>query len=245
MAKRKQRKRKKQYTLENILASISIFFLVFGALIKNTNETLYMISAYLFIVFAIIAVLFDIKRKLRIKKSNNMLHKQPSYKEKREFEIIGDNLSEDSSTSVACSNSQNEELNQISQIKNIKVTKAETISENTIKAFNDLVKKANTQTSNEILEVLSDFEELDIKFSIIKELSNNFMSDLSYIELKKEILNNIINDKFRKTSNIKKKKKERLLSLYDELNACKSRSNEYDDIFDKYIELINKSINKI
>lgn len=103
------------------------------------------------------------------------------------------------------------------------------------KCFYECLYKANCQKSEEILEVLIEFDDLDNAFLEIKKIKPTFMNRQEYDEAKNNIIDNIINEKFRKCFRNEKKKKEKLKSLLDELYVCKRRYPEYYEILNKYI----------
>lgn len=116
------------------------------------------------------------------------------------------------------------------------------IIDSKINHFNLCLNMANQQTTKEILEVLFDFDDLDKAYADIKKIKSNFMNRNAYEETKLNILDYIINDKFSKCCGNKRKKKEKLKALLDELYVCKRRYPEYKEIFEKYILNIKKYV---
>lgn len=119
------------------------------------------------------------------------------------------------------------------------------VNEKTIK---DLVKKfhkkldiASSQDSKEILECLKDFDDLDSVFYVIKDSNYDFMSEEKYLEVKNDILNNIIQEKI---NNIEKysRKKEKYRALFDEINVCQARYPLYKNVYFNNLQLIKNKI---
>ncbi len=109
--------------------------------------------------------------------------------------------------------------------------------------FNKCLDIVNQQKTNELLEVLIEFEDLDKAYLKVKNTNPKFMPRNLYDETKLNILDNIISDKFRKYSGSKKKKNEKMKSLLDELYVCKRRYPEYKEILEKHITNVNSNIN--
>ncbi len=99
----------------------------------------------------------------------------------------------------------------------------------------------NSQESDEILECLIEMEELNKIYKQIIEVDDEFMDDLSYLRLKESALSKIID---KKIASIKgQKKKERLNALIEEIETCRKRYPEYNEIFVEKTNVIKEKIN--
>ena len=109
--------------------------------------------------------------------------------------------------------------------------------------FYDLLNEVKTQDTNEILECLIEMENLDNLYREIKERNYSFMEDLEYLKLKEDTLDEIIKEKIKKIKT-EKKKKEKLTSLQDELETCRDRYPEYNEVYIKNKRRITIALKK-
>ncbi|MBR3198433.1 MAG: hypothetical protein IKG27_00280 [Bacilli bacterium] len=100
---------------------------------------------------------------------------------------------------------------------------------------------ANSQESDEILECLIDMEELNKTYKQIAELDDEFMDDISYLRLKESALSKIIDKKIESIKG--QKKKERLKALLEEIEICRKRYPEYNEIFVEKTNMIKEKLN--
>lgn len=98
--------------------------------------------------------------------------------------------------------------------------------------FYNTLNEVTKQKTGEILECLIEMEKLDNIYREIKERHYSFMDDLSYLKLKEDTLDKIIKEKIE-TIKTGKKKKEKLTSLQDELETCRNRYPEYNEVYIK------------
>lgn len=109
--------------------------------------------------------------------------------------------------------------------------------------FYNLLHEVKTQDTNEILECLIEMEKLDNLYREIKERHYSFMGDLEFLKLKEDALDEIIKEKINKLKK-EKKKKEKLTSLQDELETCRNRYPEYNEVYIKNKRRITIALKK-
>lgn len=100
--------------------------------------------------------------------------------------------------------------------------------------FQDKLEIVKSQHTSEILECLVEMESLDEIYREIEANNYNFMSGNEYLDMKKEILDTIIKDKIETVKRSKTKKK----SLIGELEECRERYPQYNEIFIENKEII-------
>ncbi len=107
--------------------------------------------------------------------------------------------------------------------------------EDLIDRFYENLNIVSSQTTQEILECLIEMENLDQLYTQIVKIDKNFMNDISYLKLKEKTLSNIIDEKI---INIKSgtKVKENLKGLLDEIDVCRKRYPQYNEV---YVEKTN------
>lgn len=93
--------------------------------------------------------------------------------------------------------------------------------------FQDKLEIVKSQHTSEILECLVEMESLDEIYKEIELNNYNFMNEHEYLNLKKEILDKIIKDKIEEIKKSKTKKK----SLIGELEDCRERYPQYNEVF--------------
>jgi len=103
--------------------------------------------------------------------------------------------------------------------------------------FQDKLEIVKSQHTTEILECLVEMESLDEIYKEIEANNYNFINENEYLNMKKDILDNIIKDKIEDIKRSKTKKK----SMIGELDGCRERYPQYNEIFIENKEsLINK-----
>lgn len=93
--------------------------------------------------------------------------------------------------------------------------------------FREKLQIVKTQKTDEILECLIEMDGLDDIYREIEENDYDFLDEQTYLNTKKEILDTVIKDKIASTKNSKTKKK----SLIGELDGCRERYPQYNEIF--------------
>lgn len=102
--------------------------------------------------------------------------------------------------------------------------------------FQDKLEIVKSQHTSEILECLVEMESLDEIYSEIEANNYNFMSGHEYLNMKKEVLDKIIKDKIETVKRSKTKKK----SLIGELEGCRERYPQYNEIFIENKDILTK-----
>lgn len=217
----------------------------------------YIFFYLIYFVISIIVGLFAgfFSKSTEISKSKNSLNERNTQLKKvydsQDFKFCtncGTKLRNKANFCTNCGNKLNDTVNNDIKDNTPKLTKTifseydDSLYEK-INDFNKCLYIANQQKTHELLEILIEFEDLDRAYIKVKNIKPNFMPRNLYDETKLNILDNIINDKFRKYSSNKKKKSEKMKSLLDELYVCKRRYPEYKEILDKHIINISNSIN--
>lgn len=106
----------------------------------------------------------------------------------------------------------------------------ERIQENLINKFYETLEIVSNQTTPEILECLIEMEKLDETYKQICEKDDEFMNEITYLELKESTLNKIIDEKIKVIEN-SSKKKEKLKGLLGELQVCQERYPQYNTVY--------------
>ena len=124
-----------------------------------------------------------------------------------------------------------------------KYTKEKNI-DNMIDKFYNNYDKVKHQTTKEILECLIEMEKLDSIYEEIKEIKIDFMNENEYLKIKEATLNHIIKEKI-KDIELSKRKTEKFKSLLDEIEVCRKRFPEYNEIYINNSKKINNRIEQL
>ena len=100
--------------------------------------------------------------------------------------------------------------------------------------FKEKLEAVKSQRTTEILECLIEMEALDTIYREMEENNYNFIDEHTYLKTKKEILDSIIKDKIADIKRSKTKKK----SLIGELESCRERYPQYNEVFIDNKELL-------
>ena len=93
--------------------------------------------------------------------------------------------------------------------------------------FQDKLEIVKSQHTSEILECLVEMESLDEIYKEMETNNYNIMNEHEYLNMKKEILDKIIKDKIEDIKKSKTKRK----SLIGELEGCRERYPQYNEVF--------------
>lgn len=102
--------------------------------------------------------------------------------------------------------------------------------------FQKILEKVKIQETKEILECLLEMENLDRIYREIRENEYEFIDETTYLKIKEDTIDDIITAKINETKN----NKEKIKSLIDEIDSCRERYPEYNEIFIKNINKLKK-----
>lgn len=102
--------------------------------------------------------------------------------------------------------------------------------------FQKKLEKVKVQETKEILECLLEMESLDQIYREIRGNEYNFIDETTYLKIKEDTLDDVITSKINEA----KKNKEKIKSLIDEIDSCRERYPEYNEIFVKNKNILKK-----
>ncbi len=102
--------------------------------------------------------------------------------------------------------------------------------------FQKKLEIVKTQETKEILECLLEMESLNQIYREILENNYSFIDEATYLKIKEDNLDDIIQTKISKV----KSNKEKIKSLIDEIDACRERYPEYNEVFIKNKNILKK-----